>query len=87
MGGDMEREVAARLKFDLAEASILNSHLVALIDEANTLRSAIGGDNGKQAMDSWNAMSDHMNYIGTLLNLKGSTAARQYIAEHGIEGV
>lgn len=81
----MEREVAARLSFDLAEASILTSHITDLVKQAEVLRSGIGNNEGQKVMDAWNAMGDHMNYIGTLLNLKGSAAARAYLAAHGGE--
>jgi hypothetical protein len=80
---EQEREVAARIKFSLAEASLLHDHLKSLIEQAEVLRSAIGADNGLVVMRSWNQMGDDMNYVGTLLNLKGSAAARQWIEDTG----
>lgn len=83
MASDMEREVAASLKFSLAEASLLHEHLRAAEEGCEALRAAIATDNGQQVMDVWNSVSEHVTYVGTIFNLKGSTAARQYIEKRG----
>ena len=83
---EQEREVASRIKFSLAEASILHEELQELIGHAESLRSAIGSDNGLMVMREWNAVAEHLNYVGTLLNLKGSAAAKKWIEESGMEG-
>lgn len=80
---DREREVAARIKFSLAEASLLKDHLEDLKKNTTDLIVAIASDDGLNVMRRWNAMGEDMNYVGTMLNLKGSSAARQWIEETG----
>lgn len=81
---EQEREVAARVKFNVPEQVLIDDRINSLINAAVDLKAAVDANNGNSILRAWNLMSEDMTYIGTILNLKGSAAARQWIEETGI---
>lgn len=78
---NQEREIESRISLTLAESTVLGEQCAALVKSVNALRIAVGQDDGVGMSKSWNTMTEHMNYIGTLLSIKGSAAARAYMTE------
>lgn len=70
-----------RIKLSMAEAAVVQEQVDLLRDAAEALKGAVFANNGHEMAKSWTAMSDSMNYLGALMNLKGYAAMREYAEE------
>lgn len=78
-----EDEVAQKVKFTAPEEVLLDDHLKAMGDTVAGLRVAVGQGDGVTVMRLWNRLGDSITYVGTILNLKGNVAAKQWLSERG----
>lgn len=76
---NMKREVAARLQFTLAEATVLAEHLDEVGTGSESLRAAIANNNGAKVIEVWTGIVEHIAYVSGVLEWKGTAAARQYV--------
>lgn len=80
-----EDQVASRIRLTPAERAVLLEQVVSLKVSSDGLTEAIKTGSGKEMGEEWVRMGEAMNYVGTILNMKGHNALRQYLCEQAGE--
>ena len=78
-----DENIASRIRLTPAERTVLMEQIDTLRVAANQMRKAVTENQGTQMTEAWVLMGESMNYVGTILNLKGTAAIRQFLHETG----
>ena len=78
-----DEDIASRIRLTPAERTVLMEQIDTLKVAADQMRKAVTDNKGTQMTEAWVQMGESMNYIGTILNLKGTSAIRQFLHETG----
>lgn len=74
-------DIAPNIVLTPAEGALLMEQTDALKVSVDELRVGLASAEPAVVMKAWNRMSEHMNYIGSVLQIKGASAARAYFEE------
>ena len=78
-----DEDIASRIILTPAERTVLMEQLDTLKVSADAMRRAVVASKGTAMTEAWVQMGESMNYVGTILNLKGTAAIRQFLHETG----
>lgn len=78
-------EVTSRIKLSLAECTVVNEQIRLAKAALDQVSGAVNGNRGAEIAARWSDATDAMNYINTILNIKGYAAMREYVKEQGDE--
>lgn len=76
-----EAQISSRIRLSPAERMVLIEQIEGLKLSSGLLRNAVESGMVSDLGTHWVQMGEAMNYIGSILNMKGNIAARQFLFE------